>query len=187
MIPTLVPNLPNEDFRLRALTLDDAQQWLDLVSMSEVRNYTSWEMRDLQAMRAYVDVHLSAAEDSPVRFAIETTAGRFVGTIGLHSRSHRDRRAEIAYELHPDTRGRGLATTCVKAVTTWAFATLGIIRLQATVLDDNEASRRVLLKNGYCLEGMLEAYRMVRGTPRDYAILAHVNPDALRVSSTPPP
>lgn len=44
---------------------------------------------------------------------------------------------------------------------------LGLWRVQATVLDANLASCRVLERCGFRREGLLAGYRLVRGQPRD--------------------
>jgi len=46
------------------------------------------------------------------------------------------------------------------------------LRVQATVLDSNLASRRVLERAGFHAEGLLAAYRVVRGEPRDFWMYA---------------
>lgn len=63
------------------------------------------------------------------------------------------------------------------AVTQWAFADYGFVRIQGIVLATNARSARVLQKCGFRYEGLLRAYRMVRGTPGDFAMYARVATD----------
>ncbi|GAH34166.1 unnamed protein product, partial [marine sediment metagenome] len=62
-------------------------------------------------------------------------------------------------------------------VTAWAFADGGFMRMQAVVLTGNAGSARVLQKCGYRYEGLLRAYKMVRGTPGDFAMYARLATD----------
>ena len=51
---------------------------------------------------------------------------------------------------------------------------LGYARIQATVLDTNQASLRVLERCGFQREGLLHAYREVAGASRHFWIYAHL-------------
>ncbi|MBU9576812.1 GNAT family N-acetyltransferase [Ralstonia mannitolilytica] len=113
----------------------------------------------------------SDSPDSARRLAIvESRTLRLVGTIGFHTVSSRNRTAEIAYDLSPEYWGRGIATTLCSAVTAWSFSTYGFVRVQASVLQTNNRSATVLQRCGFQYEGLLRSFRMVRGTPSDFAI-----------------
>ncbi len=51
------------------------------------------------------------------------------------------------------------------------------MRIQGAVLDTNAASARVLRKCRYRHEGLLRAYRMVRGTPGNFQLYARLSTD----------
>ena len=55
---------------------------------------------------------------------------------------------EFGYRLHPDARGRGLATEAAQVIVADAFARLEMPYIQAIVEEDNAPSRRVLEKLG---------------------------------------
>ena len=46
----------------------------------------------------------------------------------------------------------------------------GFVRVQATALESNVASLRVLDKCGFAFEGLLRNFRKVRGVPMDYRV-----------------
>jgi RimJ/RimL family protein N-acetyltransferase len=107
--------------------------------------------------RAWLDLH-DAYTGIPHNFAIEFQ-GETIGAIGLEFFSDVHRMTgEIGYWLGESMWGRGFATLAVKAVTEYAFATIDLRRLQATVYEWNPASARVLEKAGYTLEGRLRNY-----------------------------
>ena len=60
----------------------------------------------------------------------------------------------------------------------WALRDLGYARIQATVLDTNQASLRVLERCGFQREGLLHAYREVAGASRHFWIYARTWPPA---------
>jgi RimJ/RimL family protein N-acetyltransferase len=89
------------------------------------------------------------------QFAI-TVGGAAVGGIGLHLQEDVHRRsAEIGYWLGRPFWGRGIATAAVRAMSGHAFALFDLCRLHALVFEWNPASRRVLERAGYTLEGRL--------------------------------
>ena len=52
-------------------------------------------------------------------------------------------RAALGYWLAPEARGRGVATQAVRLLARWAFAELGLARLELTCGPDNEASQQI--------------------------------------------
>ena len=66
---------------------------------------------------------------------------------------------ELGYLLGPEARGRGVATRALALLVAYAFAELGMARIQALVHPDNPASGRVLERLGFRREGLLRAYR----------------------------
>ena len=55
-------------------------------------------------------------------------------------------------------------------LSSWAFASLGLARLHALVIDGNAASERVLGRAGYVNEGLLRSYEPVQGVRPDMTI-----------------
>ena len=61
--------------------------------------------------------------------------------------------AELGYRIGRDFAGRGLATEAVRRACRLARSTYGLERLGAAVTEDNPASRKVLLRNGFTIVG----------------------------------
>ena len=66
--------------------------------------------------------------------------------------------AEIGYDLAPEWWGQGLMTEALGAIVAYAFATLGLARLEALVLDGNARSCRTLERVGFRHTGLLPAH-----------------------------
>jgi RimJ/RimL family protein N-acetyltransferase len=55
----------------------------------------------------------------------------------------------VGYWLLPVARGRGLATSAVRLLSTWAVRELGVTKVRLTTAPDNERSRRVAERSGF--------------------------------------
>lgn len=78
--------------------------------------------------------------------------------------------AELGYWLGRRHWGQGLMSRIVAAYLPWAMAELGVSRMQATVLDFNIGSARVLEKNGFAEEGVLRQAVLKRGNLHDLRV-----------------
>jgi ribosomal-protein-alanine N-acetyltransferase len=161
---------------LRPLERTDLTAWFGYLSIPEVVEHTSWNLHSAADLVPMMDALESNDPASMRRMAmIEHASGKLVGTIGFHTVSEANLSAEIAYDLAPSYWGRGIASAVCEAVTAWAFAQYGWVRVQATVLETNLRSEKVLTNCGFRYEGLLHAYRMVRGTPGNFRMYARLN------------
>jgi len=78
----------------------------------------------------------------------------------------------LGYWMGERHAGQGLMTEAVGAVVPFCFETLGLHRIHAAFLPDNDASRRVLEKNGFHEEGYAEHYLQIDGRWRDHVLFA---------------
>jgi RimJ/RimL family protein N-acetyltransferase len=78
--------------------------------------------------------------------------------------------AAVGYWLAPEARGRGLATHAVRLLARWAFAELGLARLELTCGPDNESSQHVADRCGFSREGLLRSHVPFKGARRDSVI-----------------
>jgi RimJ/RimL family protein N-acetyltransferase len=98
-----------------------------------------------------------------------------LGNINLLFRRQPDT-AEIGYWLIPRARGRGRGSRAIALLSHWAVTDGGLARVEALVLPDNMASRRVLEKAGFRPEGRLRSYLVVDRRRADaliYSLLAN--------------
>lgn len=173
--PPLVPDAP---VRLAPITRADAADWFAYLALPGAVEHTSWDLSGgVAELEKLIDWYDSSEPASAIRFTIRgRDDDRLLGTLGFHSIVLAHRTAELAYDLAPHAWGRGLASACVRAVVSWGFAARGYQRIQATVLDTNAASIRVLEKADFDREGRLRHYRQVRGAPRDFWMYARLAP-----------
>lgn len=169
------PLVPGAPVRLRPVGIDDIGDWYRYLAIPEVVEHTSWDLRSAADLKPMIEWYDANEPSSAIRFAIVPEAGgRLLGTIGFHTVSLAHRSAELAYDIAPEQWGRGIATACCRALVDWGFAERGYQRIQATAVESNLASVRVLQKCGFALEGKLRHYRLVRGVARDFWMYARV-------------
>ena len=175
MLYRALPKSEHELVELRPISDADLPHWYEYLSMPIVYEHTSWNLSSSSDLASYAEPLTSATAESALRLAVVLrSSGGLVGTIGFHSVSPRDRRAELAYDLAPHMWGKGLATYLAMLLVGWAHEQASIARVQATVLVSNDRSARVLERCGFAFEGVLRSYRMVRGTPGDFGMYAHL-------------
>lgn len=106
-------------------------------------------------------------------FAIEID-GEAVGSIGFMLQSDIERvSAEIGYWIGEPFWGRGIATTALRAVTQLAVARHRLTRVFALPFAHNTASRRVLDKAGFVVEGTLRQSAIKDGVVLDQVLYAY--------------
>jgi RimJ/RimL family protein N-acetyltransferase len=87
--------------------------------------------------------------------------------------------AAVGYWLAAAARGRGVATHAVRLLAQWAFAELGLARLELTCGPDNAASQRIAERCGFAREGLLRSHVPFQGARRD-SVLYSLLPGELR-------
>lgn len=81
----------------------------------------------------------------------------------------------LGYWIGRRYAGRGYATAAVRAIVAWACQDLNLHRVEAACVPDNAASRRVLEKSGFHLEGRARAYLKINGVWADHLLFGLVN------------
>jgi RimJ/RimL family protein N-acetyltransferase len=132
----------------------------------------SWPLEHYTAADA--DAFLAGREPGRLRgeelsFALVAPGGdgALLGGGSLHAVELHEARAAVGYWLVPAARGRGVASRAVRLMAGWAFAALGVARLELTCAPDNAASQRVAERCGFTREGLLRSHMRFKGARRD--------------------
>ncbi len=111
-----------------------------------------------------------------VNFAIRTE-GVLIGGIGimLNEKQTAKHKAEIGYWLGKPFWGQGIMTEVVRGFSDY-WLDYGLLRLEATVFAPNLASKRVLEKAGFEIDGFCKKYHIkpLDGLPKDAYLLSKV-------------
>lgn len=175
MLFRTLPESAHELVELRPLEMSDLEDWYAYLSVPIVFEHTSWAVKSASELEPLVWVPETMTASSHLRLAIVLrSTNKLVGTIGFHTVNPQNKSAEIAYDLSPDVWGKGIATYLCGLLVAWAHAHVGLVRVQATALETNYRSDRVLRRCGFQHEGLLRSYRMVRGKPGNFHMYSHV-------------
>jgi RimJ/RimL family protein N-acetyltransferase len=99
-----------------------------------------------------------ARKDLPF-LVFEKRTGQLVASTGLHRTVWQTPRTEVGYWCRTTATGRGYVTEAVQALTGYAFAHIGAVRVELITDEANAASRRVAERAGFVLEGVLRHER----------------------------
>lgn len=158
--------IPADAVTLAALA-NDRDVWLNLRD----RFPHPYSLADAEAWIAS-----SSAHTPQTSFGI-IVDGQAVGGISLMLGQDIERvSAEVGYWLGRPFWGRGIVSDAVRAATAYAFDELGMLRVFAVPFAHNAASRRVLEKAGYVLEGVMKQSAIKNGVILDqYLYAAYAN------------
>ena len=170
-----LPASSHPRFTFRPILREDLSPWAHYLNLPEVFEHTSWDHPRRDELASYLGNETDRSPSSLLRLAIARRVdGHFVGTIGFHTVRPDDRCAELAYDLAPAFWGQGIVTSLGAELVAWAHADPGLRRVQATVLWSNTRSIATLERLGFVRERLLPGHRMVRGSPGDFHLYAHV-------------
>jgi RimJ/RimL family protein N-acetyltransferase len=121
---------------------------------------------------AFLDM---ACAQNPLTICAIATPEEAIGSIGFFPKEDVHRlTAEMGYWLAEPYWGRGIMTETVAKFTEYASEHFPLIRIYAEPYADNSASRRVLEKAGYVLEGRLRSSVIKNGRILDQCLYARV-------------
>lgn len=97
-----------------------------------------------------------ASEEGALEFAICTLdSNTVIGGCGFqHLKGVESRTKVLGYWLSPDYWGQGIMTEAIAGLSRWVFEQVPtLLRLHASVIEENEGSMKVLKRAGYEYEG----------------------------------
>lgn len=115
------------------------------------------------------------AEGIGLAFAIaDAETDTAVGGVGLWLKDLQDGRATAGYSVAPHHRGRGVATSAMRALTAFAWTIPALHRIELYIEPWNTSSIHVAETAGYLQEGLLRSYNVIGGTRRDMLLYAAI-------------
>lgn len=162
--------------KLRPMRLRDAGDWRTARLLSrewlEPWEATAPGARPADAGRGYAEAVRALRRDA--RLGLTFPFGllvdeQFVGqvTVGAIARGSANS-AYLGYWIAKSHAGRGIMPTALALVVDHCFAAAGLHRVEANIRPENVASRRVVEKLGFRLEGTRERYIHIAGAWSDH-------------------
>ena len=174
------PTLKGKRIYLRVPQLSDWAEWARLRAAS--RDFlTPWEpiwLEDELTKNAYRRRLRRYARDSRdgvgyAFFIFSKADDSLLGGITLSNvRRGVTQSCSVGYWMGEKFAGQGMMQDAVKTSFSFVFNELGLHRLEAACLPNNEASTAVLLKTGFIKEGYARQYIRINGKWSDHLLFA---------------
>jgi RimJ/RimL family protein N-acetyltransferase len=155
------PRLTDGRLVIRPFELDDAQEVQAACSDPDVAKWifgvpSEYSPADAEQFIADSRHRLLAGERA--RLAVtDAASGELLGSISLDLFADRQA-AEIGYWVKREARRRGVALGAARLVVDWAFAKLGVERLEILTYPGNEASQALAGRLGFTRECLLRGF-----------------------------
>lgn len=174
-------DLESEKFHLRRWRKSDVQDLFILLSNDHVLKYFLMKPMEsiLEADLLLEDYLLGIENGTSMRWVVaDSDTDEMMGMAGFREFDHPHLRGEIGYGILPKYWGKGVTTDVVRLLVEFGFQVLRLHTIEAQVLPDNSASRKVLEKVGFHQEGYFKENIFFNGKFHDtvfYSILDHTD------------
>lgn len=175
-----IPTLETERFLLRKISMDDTDDMYEYSKQKRVTEFLTWSPHPDKEYTFDYLAYLQNRYKSGDFFdwaIICKDSGKMIGTCGFTRFLFADNGAEIGYVLNPDYHGKGITTEVVGRIIKYGFENLALERIEGKFMVENEASRRVMEKNGMIFEGVRRRGMLIKGIYRNIGICAIVKSD----------
>lgn len=159
-LPDALPVLTGGRVGLRAMREDDADiaAAFDIFSNAEVMRY--WSGAPMTSLaEACAQIHRSNGylqDGEGLAWGIVRLADdHLIGTVNLFHFHAQNRRCEIGYAIGRPHWGQGLASEALTLAIQYGFEALQLLRIEADIDPRNTPSERILVRQGFQVEGLL--------------------------------
>lgn len=155
------PQLETERLALRDLHSSDAESLFAVLGDEEVAEFYDDEVfRDVSQASEQIEAWAAGFRARRcVRWGIaQRENGEIIGTCGYYGFHSWHKRAGIGYELARSFWRQGIMTEALDAIIEFGFKKIGLNRIEAVVMLENEGSVRLLEGLGFRQEGVLREY-----------------------------
>lgn len=177
MNTSLFHSLEGRNIYFKSLSTNDTREIHNYASDEEVSRFIGWNLMDtVDETREYVETMLkreSAGTHLYASIVLKSTQA-IIGTAMIFNFDQKANRAEIGYVFHKEHWGKGYGSESVALMSDFAFESLNLNKLYASVVDANIGSARILKKNGYELEGRLKDHYFIEDNYYDALLFGRI-------------
>ncbi len=169
------PVIETARLTIRMVIKSDADDLYEICRRPESSQFSMWSPhKTLKDTKDFIAFQHSLYRKRKCTFFVieEKDTGTVIGTCSYVSFDDNYKVAEIGYSILSDLWNNGFATEAADALTGYAFECIGVQRVFARVLPQNEASVQVLLKIGMEFEGIHKKEYYYDGKVSDVEIYA---------------
>ncbi|OMB89924.1 GCN5 family acetyltransferase [Mycolicibacterium conceptionense] len=132
-----------------------------------------WRPRSTAELRRKIAATAGPQPGTEYTFVLVAQDGELVGECSLHGIDYRNRLAQIGVCIwNPNDRGRGYGQLGVQHVIDWGTGYLGLLRVEAWIVDGNEPSLKLFRRCGFTHEATLRSRYLHAGERRAMHVLA---------------
>ncbi|MGE6375737.1 GNAT family N-acetyltransferase [Peribacillus muralis] len=160
----LFHSLEGEKIYFKALRIEDVQEIHHYASDQKVSRFIGWDlMSTLEDTRQFIEIMLKRESEGTHLYSsiVEKITHEIIGTAIIFNFDQEANQAEVGYVLHKQHWDKGYGTEIVALISDFAFKSLNLHKLHATVVHANIGSARILEKNSYELEGRLKDHYFI--------------------------
>ncbi|MDF2802715.1 MAG: acetyltransferase, ribosomal protein N-acetylase [Anaerocolumna sp.] len=172
-------SLADDTIYFKALNIEDCTEIHNYASDEEVSRFIGWNvMKTTEETIEFIKEMIKRENEGTYFYAsvVLKSSGKVIGTVMLFNIDKEARHAEVGYVFDKNYWGKGYGTKAVALINDFAFISSKLNKLCARVVDANEGSSRILLRNGYELEGRLREQYYIQDKYYDslqYAKFSH--------------
>lgn len=109
--------------------------------------------------------------------------GELIGGININNMHFgAARHGSLGYWIAEAHQGKGYMAEAIALTLSYAFLGLGLMRVHAACVPENERSKRLILRSGFREEGFAPDYLQINGVWRDHHLFAMTRNDYLSAS-----
>jgi len=153
---TIFPVLETDRLILREHTLADAKTWFALRHNPDVMRYIDRDSpKDIEEVEDYIKGLIAGFEQGESMgwaIALKDSPQQMIGNIVFWRMDFPNYRAEIGYLIDPAYWRKGLVSEALTAIIAFAFEEMKLHSIEANINPLNEASRKLLMKQGFVKE-----------------------------------
>jgi ribosomal-protein-alanine N-acetyltransferase len=175
-----LPELQTDRFILRRMLPEDADDMYEYAHDAQVTEYLTWSPHQNKGYTRdyllYIKGRYRVGDFFDWAIVCKDT-GKMIGTCGFTRFDYANNCGEIGYVVNPSYQGQGIATEVCAKIIEFGFCRLELNRIECKYMVGNEASRRVMEKNGMMFEGIQREKMLVKGQYRDIGICSLLKSD----------
>ena len=169
--------LEGKNICFKALNTMDARAIHHFASDEEVSRFIGWNlMKTLNETSEFIELMLkreSAGTHLYASIVLKSTR-EIIGAAMIFNFDQEANQAEIGYVFDKHYWGKGYGSECVSLLSDFAFESLNLHKIHASVVDENIGSARILEKNGYELEGQLKDHYFIENKYYDALLFGKI-------------
>lgn len=172
------PEITTGRLLLRRTTEQDTDEIFFLRSNKEVMEFIerprALSMKDAQSFLDIINSSLNTNDGITWAITTRENPGKLIGTIGYHRIKKEHYRAEIGYMLNPAFWKKGIMKEAIFALLDFGFDAMHLHSIEAHINSGNHASAGVLEVTGFIKEAHFKEDFFFDGTFRDTIIYSRL-------------